>query len=461
MAAPDANMGAACTIADFSDNGGITNHNEASDDEEVTYTKPRGRLAARMVAAAAKSRHDGSASANEESTEYASKAAGFAARMRALESKKILDSSSEEEEKEDGEMKGLSARERMKRMLQKEKEPAQPGLPKPISAPITSTHTSQSSDEDEEDLPVARKPQNRPARTSSPAREASSVPVRGGPAEESLFFSSPMKPMQDNPAEAFDDDALPDLNKLRATSTFKALLAKKKAERLAREAAEEEARRLRHAQTRELLAEASSDSEADRTMEGIPNLKKWHDKHGRTKRTSRKAMEDESRETQRLARNMQLAHEITTKKKISKQSLFARFNYKAEGMGEEEPPSSLPRKVGDSASIQEEETPATSPLTQEAEASREDTTKPVGESQNNSTTEDDEISTLEEALANLPRRFTAAEKGKGIAPLSPSAAMQPPPARIAKQIRVLNPKITARAPMSDRKSTRLNSSHWE
>lgn len=449
MAAPVADMGAASAIADFSDNEEMTNQHEDSD-EEVTYTKPRGSLAARMAAATAKSIHDESASDYQEPTEYVSKAAGFAARMRALESKKIFDSESEEENDEP-EMKGLSARERMKLMLQKEKEPTQPEepqLPKSISAPITSISATQSSDEDEEDLPVARKPRNRPGRTSSPQREETPGLPSGGPAEESLFFSSPMKATADIPAEASDNDVLPDLTKLRATSTFKALLAKKKAERLAKEAAEEEARRLRHQQTRELLAEASSDSEADRIMGSIPHMKKWHDNHGRTKRSSRKAMEDESRETQRMARNMQLAHEITTKKKISKQSLFARFNYTAEGMQEEEPPSSSPRKVGDIASTQEEETPATSPLTQLAQEPGEATVKPTGESQNNSPAEEDDKPTLEEEPNSAPRRFTAAEKGKGIGSPSPNGAMQSPPSRIAKQIRVLNPKITARAYVS-------------
>ena len=454
MAAPVADMGAASAIADFSDNEEIASQDGASDDEEVTYTKPRGSLAARMAAATSKSIHDDSASDDEEPTEYVSKAAGFAARMRALESRPILDSSSEDEERpltgKDQRMKGLSARERMKLVLQREKEPRQPEepqLPKSILAPVTSTNGAQIIDDDAEDIPVARKPRNLPARTSSLVEATPEPESAGEPAEESLFFSSPMKPTQDVTAEVSDDDALPDLTKLRATSTFKALLAKKKGERLAKEAAEEEARRLRHQQTRELLAEASSDSEADRVMGSIPDLKKWHDRHGRTKRTSRKAMEEETKETQRLARSMQLAHEITTKKKISKQSLFARFNYKADGVEEEEPPSSSPRKVGDIASTQEEETPATSPLTREAQESRGATAKPVGESQHNSAAEEDEMPTLAESLASsAPRRFAEAEKGEGIA--QPSPIMQPPPARVAKQIRVLNPKITARASMS-------------
>ena len=370
-------MGACTARADFSDNDEMTNQNEAGDKEIEAYKKPRGSLVGRM--AAASTIHDDSASDNEDESpnEYTSKASGFAARMRALESKRILDSSSSESEKEDPRMKGLSARERMKLMLQKEKEPVPPELPKPLPAPITTTSVAQTSDEDDEiDITLAHKPRNRPARTSSAHQETfaewTELPQ---PHEESLFVS-PTKEQDTPAADASGDEGVPDLTRLRGTASFKALIAKKKAEREAREAKEEEERRLRHEKTRELMAEGSSDSEADRAMQGLPNMKKWHDKHGRTKRTSRKAMEEESRETQRMARNMQLAHEITTKKKISKASLFARFNYKAQGIEEEEPPSSSPRKVDDIGNAEESDTPETSPLTQQAgQVSREESSK--------------------------------------------------------------------------------------
>ncbi|ETI25214.1 hypothetical protein G647_04587 [Cladophialophora carrionii CBS 160.54] len=46
-----------------------------------------------------------------------------------------------------------------------------------------------------------------------------------------------------------------------------------------------------------------------------------------TRKASKKALEEMNRETQRISRNMQLAHQARTKKKISKDSLLARFNF--------------------------------------------------------------------------------------------------------------------------------------
>ncbi|KAK4695328.1 mediator of replication checkpoint protein 1, partial [Lecanoromycetidae sp. Uapishka_2] len=47
-----------------------------------------------------------------------------------------------------------------------------------------------------------------------------------------------------------------------------------------------------------------------------------------TRKASKKALEEMNRETQRMSRNMQLAHQAKTKKKITKDSLFARFNFR-------------------------------------------------------------------------------------------------------------------------------------
>ncbi len=49
------------------------------------------------------------------------------------------------------------------------------------------------------------------------------------------------------------------------------------------------------------------------------------------RKASKKALEDMHRETQRMSRNLQLAHEAKTKKKITKATLFERFNFKPAG----------------------------------------------------------------------------------------------------------------------------------
>src|SRR5207237_5068437 len=50
-----------------------------------------------------------------------------------------------------------------------------------------------------------------------------------------------------------------------------------------------------------------------------------------TRKAGKKALDEMHRETQRLARNMQLAHEARTKKKVTRESLFMRFNYHPKG----------------------------------------------------------------------------------------------------------------------------------
>ena len=93
------------------------------------------------------------------------------------------------------------------------------------------------------------------------------------------------------------------------------------------------------------------------------------------RKASKKALEEMNRETQRMSRNMQLAHQARTRKKVTKESLFARFKFRgvnlpSEGIIDigksstaassapaseledanagETPPSSPPQSVGDS-----------------------------------------------------------------------------------------------------------------
>ena len=47
-----------------------------------------------------------------------------------------------------------------------------------------------------------------------------------------------------------------------------------------------------------------------------------------TRKASKKALEEMNRETQRMSRNMQLAHQARTRKKVTKDSFFARFNFR-------------------------------------------------------------------------------------------------------------------------------------
>ncbi|KAI9782633.1 MAG: hypothetical protein M1816_001747 [Peltula sp. TS41687] len=80
------------------------------------------------------------------------------------------------------------------------------------------------------------------------------------------------------------------------------------------------------------LARAKSDGEDTDNLDIEPAVEKRLTQQVRpTRKASKKALAEMNRETQRISRNMQLTHEARTKKKITKHSLFARFNYKPAG----------------------------------------------------------------------------------------------------------------------------------
>lgn len=148
----------------------------------------------------------------------------------------------------------------------------------------------------------------------------------------------------------------------QANARFMALVAKKRGEREAKAAAEEKKKAARklHA-PRELEEDIEDDDEdiaATFTQQARP-----------TRKASKKAMEEMSRETQRMSRNMQLAHQAKTKKKITKESLFAKFNFRcnatphptaSQANGSSSAADSAP--VSDVEGVKEHQTPPTSPV---------------------------------------------------------------------------------------------------
>ena len=127
-------------------------------------------------------------------------------------------------------------------------------------------------------------------------------------------------PTLHNAAEDSFDEDLPE-NHL-ANPRFAALVAKKRKERKAKEAAEA----AKVAARRALAAELENDGD-DSDSEGVRALES--STRPRQKRAAgKKAMEDMARETARLARGMQLAHEAKTKRKFGKGELFAKFGFR-------------------------------------------------------------------------------------------------------------------------------------
>ncbi len=402
MAGPVANMGIDAPIADFSDdesNDIITNQNEGSDNEIEGSTGGTSSLLRKMRAA----------------------------------TKKNVLSDSESEEVEDESLKGLSFREKIKIRLEKQEglktktlqgKVREPGLSIADPAPMTNPDDIFTSDEDE-DVPVARK--RRPARASAPSSPAKPSAEQ----EESLFLLD-----GEGPAITVSDDVatLPQVGNAR----FQELLAKRRQERLAKEEAERAEKGVKMRAFKEALDAEDSDkedSQVEKLLTSSPQ-KKYRKK---------KADEElEKRETQRMARSMQLAHEVVQKKKVSKNALFAKFNYKPDSFKEEEPaPSSSPKKSDATDST----TAPTSPLSPGAADNQlaEKTTKTIEILDDGppGSGEEDDLPTMEQISYSPPTNGSKIDKRKGPAPPSSPLKQLSQPRR--KSIRVVAPKVNARS----------------
>lgn len=188
-------------------------------------------------------------------------------------------------------------------------------------------------------------------------------------------------------ANASDSDR--ELNEA-PNARFLELVARKREERQVREAAEEERQRERMARIADEVA-----ADADR----LP-IQKTKGKHVRlrtgaeqsdedddplssqkleqasrpARKASKKALEEMSKETQRISRNMQLAHEARTKKKITKESLLQRFNFRVvpPTIPAAAPATSSSAPQSDDEGSRDHHTPPTSPVS----ATRLDMEKP-------------------------------------------------------------------------------------
>lgn len=138
--------------------------------------------------------------------------------------------------------------------------------------------------------------------------------------------SSPSKPVPQSrsatPPGADEDsepDALP--ANLLGNDRFLALVARKRKEREDKEAAEA----LKLA-ARRAAFNAQHDGNDDEDDSGADNVASQRAPTRR--KAGKKALEEMHKETQRMARSMQLAHQAKTRKKITKQSLFDKFNFR-------------------------------------------------------------------------------------------------------------------------------------
>ncbi|KAI9694514.1 MAG: hypothetical protein M1822_000130 [Bathelium mastoideum] len=154
--------------------------------------------------------------------------------------------------------------------------------------------------------------------------------------DEQFVSSGPESGQEARPSMPMDND-FSEADGPRIQSRLQELVAKKRAERLikeeerrrAMESAREVSGRSKHqsGQAKSNRTESVHTAETDSDGQG-DSARKFTQEARPTRKASKKALEEMNRETQRISRNQQLAHSVRTKKKIRKEDLFARFNFR-------------------------------------------------------------------------------------------------------------------------------------
>ncbi|KAK4104543.1 hypothetical protein N658DRAFT_181735 [Parathielavia hyrcaniae] len=344
-------------------------------------------------------------------------------------------------------------------------------FPRENSNNVDSTAAQENTDDDDEDVVTTcpKKLQSRRERSSTPEmrqlEEAASSPghsvsppPKDAPESPGLFMS-PSK-SQSPSAEQSDDD-LPSPTGLTKNPRFKALVAKKRQERLAKEAAEarKKAERRKEAGFGEDDLIIDDDDEDDNITddEGGRKLTQEAGAARPPRKASKKALEEMNRETQRLTRSLQLGYEAKVRKKITKATLFERFNFKPDGApappekAAPAPSSSRAPTPGSGphsdAEMKDAETPPSSPPAYGKGDKSEDVAPQSAETPtlNVNNDDDDDFPTLEELVQASAARKKL-DKGKGKATAADLKQQDPPAATLPpkkRNFRVTLPPLQA------------------
>ncbi|KAJ0119153.1 hypothetical protein J7T55_013389 [Diaporthe amygdali] len=221
-------------------------------------------------------------------------------------------------------------------------------------------------DEQEDDTPAKpRKLKQRQRRSKTPESDIATPQKEASPG---LFVTPSKSPTSAQPSSQAEGSGSEDDVPALKSNRFQALVEKKRKERLAREAEEARKREARAAAAAELGDDNDDDVSDISDDEGGRKLTQTQKAKARpSRKASKKALEEMNRETQRMQRAMQLAHEAKTKKKITKATLFERFNFNPGGnaMKEKLQSSRRPQTPGSAkstdAEMRDPETPPSSP----------------------------------------------------------------------------------------------------
>ena len=319
-----------------------------------------------------------------------------------------------------------TARDRVKKMLEREAE-------KEAEATVDSNMADA---EDDDELPVLPRRRQRKAPNSPPpsqSRQSNRSPSPG------LFVSSPVR--QSPTRSTHNSDSEVELPALKS-DRFKALVERKRQERLAREAEEEALNAERRARQEKLASELgqldSDDGNVSDIQDDEGGLKLTQGVRP-TRKASKKAIEEMNRETQRMARNMQLAHEAKTRKKISKNSLFERFNFRPAGEPEPQPASSSrPVTPHSDVEMHDTDTPPSSPPMEKQPELLEPTAMAV-----DTHLEDGDLPSLDDVM-----KSPKLDKGKGKA-VDTTEEQEKPATKPKRQVRVRFPVQAANLVLVD------------
>jgi len=234
---------------------------------------------------------------------------------------------------------GVSAYERVKQSLLADKNCNDSNSAKASEGTVEDGRKDCSDDDNDtdEDMPIAPRRKRALKPTASPSR-GSPAPL-SSPARSLVasLMETPARISQESSPKPNEDSDSDDLSEdLTKSARFLALVKKRTKEREAREATERKKEQERMEQMKQLEQgeSCSDDDDNDRRMASQPTRPR--------RQAGKKALVEMHKESQRLARNMQLEHEARTRKKITKQSLFDKFNFKATNLESE--PSAAPPK---------------------------------------------------------------------------------------------------------------------
>ncbi|KAM0344618.1 hypothetical protein ACHAPU_007392 [Fusarium lateritium] len=248
--------------------------------------------------------------------------------------------------------------------------------------------------------------------------------------------SSPSKSIQSNSDSEGD---LPAVKSDRFKANATRYIQKRRAEDAAKEAKNAEKR----AQQEELAQELEqmvSDGDDSGITDDEGGRRLTQTDRPSARKASKKAIEEMNRETQRMSRNMQLAHAAKTRKKISKTSLFERFNFRPAGEPQLKVASSSrgPTPHSD-VEMHDADTPPSSPPVSKDAAETVEALETVTEEG------DIDLPTID-ALAETTK--LKLDKGKGKAVETPKEQEQPAQ-KPKRQFRVRLPPVRVNVTMLD------------